>query len=262
MRLVGFLRPHAKDELIRTMHDDGFFDDVVARTYDQDQGRTDPELVRVTTKTLSRLACDGQILEFAIGTGRIALPLIELGHKVKGIDLSRAMVAELRKKAKGRDVEVAIGDMTSTTVSGSFSLVFLVFNTIDNLTSQDAQIACFENAAAHLEPGGRFVIETQVPPIQRIPLGETKLAFDRSSAHWGIDEYDVVTQRYTSSHIWIEDGSSKQVSIPFRYAWPAELDLMAKFAGLALEHRWGDWEQAPFISLSQRHISVWRKPGG
>lgn len=242
------------------MNDDGYFDEAVAETYDRDHGGTDPRLIQATVDVLSELASGGAALEFAIGTGRIALPLIGRGVPVKGIELSRAMVAKLREKDGGTDIEVAIGDMTTARVEGCFSLVFLVFNTIDNLTNQAAQVACFRNAAAHLEPGGRFVVETQVPPIQRIPYGETKLAFACSDDHWGIDEFDVVTQQYASHHIWIEDGKHSRVSVPFRYAWPAELDLMAQLAGLELEHRWGDWKRAPFTNQSKSHVSVWRKP--
>jgi SAM-dependent methyltransferase len=242
------------------MQDDGFFDGTVARTYDRDHGGTDPKLIEQTADTLAGLAGDGLALEFAIGTGRIALPLVKRGVKVKGIELSKAMVAELRKKESGSAIEVTIGDMISTRVEGSFSLVFLVFNTIDNLTSQDAQVACFENAAAHLMPGGRFLIETQIPPMQRIPFGETKRAFACSPDHWGIDVFDFATQRYSSNHIWIEGASHNQLAIPFRYTWPAELDLMAKIAGLELEFRWSDWRRAPFTGVSEKHISVWRKP--
>ena len=242
------------------MHDDGYFDDSVASTYDQDHGGADPALIEQTADVLCALAGDGPVLEFAIGTGRIALPLIKRGVAVKGIELSRAMVAELRKKPDGPLVEVAIGDMTSTHVAGRFSLVYLVFNTIDNLTTQDAQVACFLNAAAHLAPGGRFVIETAMPPIQKMPFGDTKYAFACEAGHWGVDIFDFATQRYTSNHIWIKDGIHKQLTIPFRYAWPAELDLMARIAGLELEFRWSDWQGTPFAATSGKHISVWRKP--
>lgn len=242
------------------MNDDGFFDEDVAATYDLVHGGTDAVLVNLTAETLRQLAGDGMALEFAVGTGRIALPLHELGVRVKGIELSKTMVAQLRKKKNGAAVEVAIGDMTKTRVAGDFSLVFLVFNTIDNLTSQEAQLACFENAAAHLEAGGCFVVETLVPPIQKIPFGEKLLANDCSADHWGIDEFDIVTQQYSSHHTRLEGDSYTQLSIPFRYAWPAELDLMAKIAGLELEHRWADWNKSAFTRHSKSHISVWRKP--
>jgi len=241
------------------MSNDGYFPQAVARTYDTDHGGTDPALIRQTVEVLYDLAEGGPALEFAIGTGRIALPLSERGCSVSGIELSQAMVAELRKKETGNPIEVAIGDMTTTRVSGEFSLVFLVFNTIDNLTSQEAQIACFLNAAAHLSSGGRFLIETQVPPIQRLPFGETMSAFACSPQHMGIDDFDIVTQCYTSNHVWMDGDETTALTIPFRYVWPSELDLMARLAGLELEHRWSDWKRSPFDRFSKSQISVWRK---
>lgn len=232
----------------------------IARTYDRDHGNTDPAILTLTADRLGDLAGDGPILEFAIGTGRIALPLARRGHAVKGIELSPDMVAELRRKPGGAGIEVAIGDMTTTRVAGDFSLVFLVFNTIDNLTTQDAQVACFENAARHLRPGGRFVVETLVPQLQRLPFGETLLGFAAGPDHWGTDEIDVTTQTYTSHHIWRDETGSRHLSVPFRYAWPAELDLMARLAGLSLEHRWSDWSGAEFSRFSRSHVSVWQKP--
>lgn len=242
------------------MDQDGYFSGGVAETYDRDHGSNDTDLIAETVECLKSLAGAGRLLEFAVGTGRIALPLRAAGCAVSGIELSKAMVAELRKKESGQPMDVAIGDMTSTKVSGPFSLVFLVFNTIDNLVTQEAQIACFKNAAWHMDKGGRFLIETRVPPLQRIPFGETKMAFACSSDHFGIDDYDLVTQRYTSNHVWIRGNQHQQLSIPFRYVWPSELDLMAQLAGLELEHRWSGWDKAPFTHLSERHISVWRKP--
>ena len=169
------------------------------------------------------------------------------------------MVDELRKKETGAPLPVTIGDMATTRVSGSFSLVALVFNTIDNLTTQEAQVACFQNAADHLETGGRFVIETLVPPLQRLPFGETNLAFAADDDHIGVDTFDVVTQTYTSRHVWSGASGKTAVAIPFRYAWPAEMDLMARMAGMALEHRWAGWDRSPFTNRSTRHVSVWRK---
>ncbi len=242
------------------MPDDGYFDEAVAKSYDRNHGADHIDLIPKTVARLRQLAGDGPVLEFAIGTGRIALPLAETGCIVKGIELSRAMVAELRKKETGSPMEIEIGDMTTVQMEGKFSLVYLVFNTIDNLTSQEAQVACFENAARHLLPGGRFLIETQVPPIQKIPFGETRLAFACSTDHMGIDDFDIVSQRYTSNHVRMEYGEYRHFSVPFRYAWPCEMDLMARLAGLELEHRWGDWDQGAFTHLSTSHISVWRKP--
>ena len=245
---------------VRAMSDDGFFDETVSATYDALHGGGDPDAIRRAAEVLRDLTTDGTALEFAIGTGRIALPMRALGIDVAGIELSNAMVAELRKKEGGSEIDVAIGDMSTVRLDKTFSLVFLVYNTIDNLTSQDAQVACFANAAAHLKPGGRFVIETLVPPIQKIPFGETKLAFACTPKHWGIDEFDIVNQTYSSHHIRVEAGRVQQLSVPFRYAWPSEFDLMARLAGLVLEHRWADWDKSAFTSTSRSHVSVWRKP--
>ena len=242
------------------MNDDGFFDDSVAPSYDRIHGGSATEQVGRIADTLNQLAFDRTALEFAIGTGRIALPLSDLGVLVKGIELSKAMAAELRAKDSTGAIDVTIGDMTTTQLDRKFSLVFLVYNTIDNLTSQDAQVACFMNAAAHLKPGGRFLIETLVPPIQKVPFGETMLAYECSSEYWGTDEFDFVTQHYFSHSVRMENGSCRRLSIPFRYAWPAELDLMARMAGLELENRWADWQKSPFTKTSTSHVSVWRKP--
>ena len=149
--------------------------------------------------------------------------------------------------------------MATTRVEGSFLVAYLVFNTINNLTTQDAQIACFQNAAAHLEPGGCFVVEVGVPSLQRLPKGERLLAFERTDTHWGIDEFDVATQAFTSHHIKIVDGKIQKLSVPFRYVWPAELDLMARLAGLTLKERWSNWRREPFTNDSDSHVSVWEK---
>ena len=242
------------------MHDDGYFDETVAATYDTDSAMSDPRVIDPAVDVLAELAGNGRALEFAIGTGRVALPLGRRGVQVHGIELSAAMVARLRDKEGGAEIDVTIGDMATARVAGQFSLVYLVFNTINNLTTQEAQVACFRNAASHLEPGGWFLVEVGVPPLQRLPIGETTLAFDRTATHWGIDEFDVVTQRFTSHHVRIGDGKCESVSIPFRYAWPAELDLMAQLAGLTLKQRWGNWRREPFTALSSSHISIWQKP--
>lgn len=232
------------------------FDTDVALTYDEDHGDQD---VKDVVDVLFDLADGGAALEFAIGTGRIALPLAARGCRVTGIEFSAAMVAQLRAKEAAAPLEVVIGDMASTRVKGDFSLVFLVFNTIDNLLTQDDQVACFQNAAAHLTPGGCFVIETLVPPIQRLPYGETHLAFANGPDHMGTDTFDVVTQNYSSHHIRRHGDTLTHNSVPFRYAWPAEFDLMARIAGLTLESRWSGWNKAPFTNTSRSHVSVWRK---
>jgi SAM-dependent methyltransferase len=225
----------------------------VAERYDSSLGsRGDPEVVAATVDFLAELA-GGGALELGIGTGRIALPLAERGVPVSGIDLSPDMVAQLRAKPGGEDIPVALGDFASTRASGTFSLVYVVFNTINNLTTQEAQIACFANAAAHLAPGGAFVIEVGVP------RGEPLSVFDLSDTHAGIDEYDAATQRLVSHHFTLVDGSWERLSIPFRSVSPAELDLMARLAGLTLEQRWSGWRREPFTSESPRHVSVWRK---
>ncbi|SCB61563.1 Methyltransferase domain-containing protein [Rhizobium aethiopicum] len=243
------------------MHDDGFFDEAVAATYDDAGEISAPEVVGPAVDLLAEFAGGGRVLEFAIGTGRLALPLARKGVQVEGIELSRAMVSRLRTKEGGAEIPVVIGDMATTLIERRFSLVYLAFNTINNLTSQRAQVACFINAARHLEPGGHFLIEVGVPPLQRLPLGETILAFDRTETHWGVDEFDVVNQNFSSHHIWIQDGNYRHFSVPFRYAWPAEFDLMARLAGLELKGRWGGWKKEPFTNLSDRHVSVWQIAG-
>ncbi len=244
----------------RSSHDDGYFGEDVATNYDDDTTISAPEAVNPVVDFLSELVGDGRALEFAIGTGRIALPLAATGVEVHGIELSEAMVRQLRSKPGGADLPVVIGDMVSTTVSGSFRLVYLVFNTIGNLTTQEAQVACFRNASAHLEPGGYFVIEVGVPALRRLPPGETHQVFHASDERWGIDEYDVANQRLVSHHFWVRDGKSRQMSMPFRYVWPSELDLMAQLAGMRLRRRWENWDGAPFTSDSRKHVSVWQKP--
>lgn len=209
---------------------------------------------------LAELARDGSALEFAIGTGRIALPLFQRGVPVHGIELSRAMVARLRAKQGAERIPVTVGDMATTTVEGLFTLVYLVFNTIGNLTTQDAQVACFQNAAAHLEAGGAFVIEVGLPGLRQLPPGESHRVFRAGDEGWGIDEYDIANQGLVSHHLRIRDGELRRISIPFRYVWPAELDLMAQLAGMTLRERWGGWKREPFTGESRQHVSVWEKP--
>lgn len=241
--------------------DDGYFDERVAAGYDESSAEMfDPGLVDPAVDLLVEIAGSGRALELGIGTGRIALPLAQRGVQVHGIDLSNAMVARLRAKQGGDVIGVTIGDFATTTVERSFSLVYLVFNTIMNLTTQAAQVACFRNAAAHLEPGGCFVIEVGIPGLQRLPPGETFHVFSASEAHWGIDEYDVATQGLTSHHLRIVDGRFERFSVPFRYVWPSELDLMAQLAGMRLRERWAGWKREPFTSESRQHVSVWEKP--
>jgi SAM-dependent methyltransferase len=245
----------------RRVHDDGYFDERVAARYDDSSAEMfDPAVVDPVVDLLVELAGSGRALELGIGTGRIALPLAQRGVPVHGIELSNAMAARLRAKPGGEDIGVTIGDFANTSVEGTFSLAYLVFNTIMNLTAQAEQVACFRNVAAHLEPGGCFVIEVGVPGLQRLPPGETIRAFHVGETRWGLDEFDVANQGLTSHHFTIVDGKLERVSIPFRYAWPAELDLMAELAGMRLRERWSGWQREPFMSDSRKHVSVWEKP--
>ena len=236
------------------------FGDDVAADYDNELAEMfSPAAVSPAVDFLAGLAGDGAALELGIGTGRIALPLVTRGVPVHGIDLSSAMVEQMRRKPGGADIPVTIGDFATATVDGTFTLAYLVFNTIMNLTSQAEQVACFRNAAAHLEPGGLFVIEVSVPDLQRLPAGETFRPFTVTPTRLGIDEYDVVNQGLISHHYAVEHGRLRQQSTPFRYVWPAELDLMAELAGMSLRERWADWDRTPFTAESGRHVSVWEK---
>jgi SAM-dependent methyltransferase len=243
------------------VHDDGYFDERVAARYDDSAAEMfDAAVVGPVIDLLVEVAGSGRALELGIGTGRIALPLAQRGVPVHGIELSMAMVAMLRRKPGGEDLRVTIGDFATTRVDVTFSVAYLVFNTILNLTTQAEQVACFRNVAAHLEPGGCFVVEVEVPELQRLPPGETIRAFTVSETRWGFDEYEVATQGLTSHHFEIVDGRVERLSVPFRYAWPAELDLMAQLAGMRLRERWSGWEREPFTSDSRKHVSVWEKP--
>jgi SAM-dependent methyltransferase len=242
------------------VHEDGYFDERIAARYDESSAEMfDAAIVDPAVSFLAELAGDGRALELGIGTGRIALPLAARGVPVCGIELSQAMAARLRTKPGGA-IAVTIGDFATTSVDGSFSLVYLVFNTIMNLTTQEAQVACFRNAAAHLEPGGCFAIETGIPDLRRLPPGETFHVFSGSEEHWGIDQYDVGTQSLVSHHFEVVDGQLQRSSMPFRYVWPSELDLMAELAGMRLRERWAGWTREPFTSESRQHVSVWETP--
>jgi Methyltransferase domain len=241
--------------------DEGYFGERVAATYDARSGNMfDEAVVGPAVDTLAELAGGGGALEFAIGTGRIALPLAERGMRVAGIDSSEAMLGRLREKPGAERVEAVAGDMATTRVEGDFSLVFLVFNTIFNLTTQDGQVACFANAAAHLRSGGRFVIEARVPELQRLPLGQTVLPWRADPDGLSYYVYDVVTQRLSGQHFHVQDDRTQASPTEMRYAWPAELDLMARLAGMRLEHRWAGWGREPFTGLSPAHVSVYVKP--
>ena len=242
------------------MPEDHFGNDVAAH-YDEGVGAEfDPEVISLTVGLLADLAGDGAVLEFAIGTGRIALPLAARGVSVSGIELSPAMAAHLRAKDTARRIEVTIGDMATTRVEGRFRLVYLVFNTIGNLTTQEQQVDCFANAAAHLEQGGYFLIEVGVPDLQRLPPGEDARVFSHAPGYVGYDHYTDLIAQQAVSHHFVAQGSEVRVNTtPFRYVWPSELDLMAKLAGMALRHRWAGWNRLPFTADSRAHISVWEK---
>jgi SAM-dependent methyltransferase len=237
-----------------------YFGERIAERYDETAADMfDPSVVGPIVDFLADLAFDGTALELGIGTGRIALPLAQRGIRIRGIDLSEAMVARLRAKPGAEQIDVSIGDFATTTVPGQFSVAYLVFNTIMNLTTQDEQVACFQNVAAHLAPGGCFVIEVSVPDLQRLPPGETIRAFTVSDTRLGFDEYDVAAQGLISHHYWVVDGKLEIFSPPFRYVWPAELDLMARLAGMSQRERWAGWKREPFTSDSTSHVSVWQK---
>ena len=238
------------------------WDEAAAASYEEDAAeRFRAEAVEPAVDFLADLAGSGRALGFAIGTGRLGIPLRRRGVGVSGIELSPAMLARLRKEADETELPVALGDMATTFVSGGFSLVFLPWNSISNLKTQAEQVQCFSNAARHLTPGGRFVIELWVPPLRRLPPGQTAVPFEVSDCHLGFDTYDVVEQKCTSHHYWRgQDGSLRYRRGDFRYIWPAECDLMAQLAGLELEARFADWRRSPFTAESESHVSVWRKP--
>lgn len=224
-------------------------------------GMSAPEVLDPVVDVLADLAGTGRALELAVGTGRVAVPLLAKGVPVTGIELSTPMVDVLRTKVSEEELPVAVGDMATTHVEGEFALVYLVFNTIGNLRTQEEQVECFHNAARHLSPGGRFVIEVGVPPLRRLVPGQVAVPFDVSDEHLGFDTFDLVTQQATSHHLNRQpDGSYRRGTHNYRYVWPSELDLMARLAGLELERRTQDWDGSPFGPSSESHVSVWRRP--
>lgn len=243
------------------MPSDGYFGEKVASTYDEDlENSFTPEAVEPIVDFLAEISGNGSALEFGIGTGRIALPLSMKGVEVQGIDISQAMLAKLAQKTGGERIPVTQGNFATTLCGKSFSLVYLIFNTIMNLTTQDEQVKCFQNAASHLKPGGSFVIEVMVPALQSIPHGETNHLFDFRDDHWGVDTYDIASQSLKSHHLRVRNQQVEVSSISFRYVWASELDLMARLANLKLKARWGSWKKEPFTNTSRYHVSVWSKP--
>jgi SAM-dependent methyltransferase len=237
------------------------FGEEVAADYDQSSGTEfDPSVIAQTVDVLAELAGDGAALEFAVGTGRVALPLAARGVTVSGIEFSTAMADRLRAKDSDHRVAVTIGDMATARVEGSFRLVYLVYNTIGNLVTQGQQVACFANAAAHLEPGGYFLIEVGVPDLRRLPPGDDARVFTHAPGYVGYDRYtDLVAQQAVSHHFFAGKSGVREFTTPFRYVWPSELDLMAKLAGLSLQDRWAGWDRAPFTGDSTSHVSIWAK---
>ena len=237
------------------------WDEQIAAAYDRTAAELfDPAVLDPTVDCLAELADGGPVLEFAVGTGRVALPLSGRGLDVHGIELSAPMANQLRAKPGSDAVPVTIGDMTSTRVPGAFTLVYLVRNTIMNVTTQDDQIAVFENAAAHLISGGRFVVEVIVPQLRSVPPGEVARMFALEPDHVGIETFDDVVGQIAWSHHWFSvNDRTLRHSAPYRYVWPSELDLMARLAGLRLRNRWADWAGAPFTSDSAEHVSVYER---
>ncbi len=240
-----------------------YFDERIAERYETYWPELfAPAVIDPVVNFLADLARTGAALELGIGTGRIALPLSQRGVRVHGVDLSPAMVAQLQAKPGADHIDVTIGDFATTSLDGTFKLAYLVRNTIMNLTTQDEQVECFRNVAAHLEPRGYFVIEVGVPSLRQLPPGETVRAFTVTPTHLGFDDYvDLAAQSSVSHHYWVVDGRLETFSAPFRYVWPSELDLMGRLAKMTLRERWSDWNRSPFTSDSKEHVSVWEKTG-
>jgi len=237
------------------------FDDWIAERYELLWPELfTPEAIEPAVDFLARVAQGGPALELGIGTGRLALPLARTGIRVAGIDRSAAMIQQLRTQPGGDSIDAAVGDFATTRVDGDFALVYLVRNTITNLTTQDEQVRCFANAATHLRAGGSFVIENYVPELQRLPPSVTRHVFTATEDHVAFEEYDVAAQIAVSHHYWTVEGQLTRWSSTHRYAWPSELDLMARLAGMRLVERWHDWRRTPFTSESRQHVSLWQKP--
>ncbi len=248
--------------MVGPMRQEEIWDADAAQGYDTPgTGMFAPEVLGPTADRLAELAGDGPALEFAIGTGRVVVPLTERGVPVTGIELSRPMIDQLRTKADEMMIRVIVGDMATATAPGRYGLVYLVYNTISNLLTQAEQVACFRNAARHLVPGGRFVIELWVPELRKLPPGQHAVVFQAQPGYIGLDTYDLLRQHVVSHHFWFDESRQARVfRSPHRYIWPAELDLMAQLAGFELETRHADWTGAEFTAESRSHVSVYRIP--
>jgi SAM-dependent methyltransferase len=245
------------------MQQDDIWDANAAVSYDTPGTRMfAPEVLKPAVERLAQLAEGGRALEFAIGTGRVAVPLSQRNVPVAGIEFSTAMIAQLRARVDEATIPVVVGDMATATAPGSYTLVYLVYNTISKLLTQDAQVACFRNAARHLSPGGRFVVELWVPELRKLPPGQQAVVWQSEAGYIGLDTYDVLNQQVISHHFRFGEGKQAELfRSPHRYIWPAELDLMAQLAGFELESRHADWSGAPFTAESRSHVSVYRLPG-
>ena len=241
---------------------DGTWNSDTAQQYDTPgTGMYAAEVLGPTVDRLAALAGNGAALEFAIGTGRVAIPLAARGVPVAGIELSAAMVDRLRETADQATIPVVVGDMATAIAPGEYTLVYLVYNTISNLLTQAEQVACFRNAARHLSAGGRFVIELWVPELRKLPPGQQAVVWNCEPGYIGLDTYDVLHQHVVSHHFKFDDSKQARLSrSPHRYIWPAELDLMAQLAGFELETRHADWRGAEFTADSRSHVSVYRIP--
>jgi len=246
------------------MRHEDIWDLEAAESYDTPgTGLFAAEVLRPTVDRLAELAGGGRALEFAIGTGRVAIPLAGRGVPVAGIEIAPPMLAQLRSKVGEAEIPVVVGDMATADAPGTFSLVYLVYNGISNLLTQAEQVACFRNAARHLAPGGRFVVELWVPELRKLPPGQTAVVWASDPGYIGLDVYDPLLQHVVSHHFRFGEGREAQIfRSPHRYVWPAELDLMAQLAGFALESRHADWTGSPFTAESRSHVSVYRLPSG
>jgi SAM-dependent methyltransferase len=244
-------------------YDAGSYGEHLADQYDDvTAGRTAAAADVVPVLAELAQAAGGRALELGIGTGRIALPLAETGVEVAGLDASEAMVARLREKPGGESIAVVVGDFADVPVEGTFGLVYVVFNTLFVLTSQEAQLRCFANVAEHLEPGGAFVVEAFVPDVARWDHGSrlgVRVELDRVG--FDLVRHDALAQLLTVQRVDIATTGIRLDPLVLRYAWPTELDLMARLAGLELRHRWRGWDRADLTATDESHVSVWVKPG-